>query len=181
MKKPQARQMLQNAALIRAAERGDPGELRRALEKGAQVDATRPGSGWTPAMAATHIGHEECLRALLDAGCDFDAKNLKGWTAAMTASEFGHAGCLRMLIDAGCRIDDRDAEGESAAMVAARRGHADCLALLMQAGCDIATPDHHGSSVSNYARLHPSCFAILEAFALAHAPPNGPKLPSVRL
>ena len=60
-------------------------------------------------------GHESCVRALLDAGADKDAKDNDGSTALMYASENGHESCVMSpvyednLVDAGA---DNDAKYE---------------------------------------------------------------------
>ena len=56
----------------------------------------------TPAYMAAQNGHADCLRLLLEAGCDKDKAREGGATPAFIAAEKGHANCLRLLLEAGC-------------------------------------------------------------------------------
>ncbi|WP_425127263.1 ankyrin repeat domain-containing protein [Burkholderia cepacia] len=50
-----------------AADRGDAGEVRTLLERGAPIDS-RDGQGRTALLLATHGNHVEAARVLIDAG-----------------------------------------------------------------------------------------------------------------
>ena len=60
--------------------------------------------GRTPAFFAALVGHTDCLRLLLEAGCDKDKACEDGGTPASIAARMGHADCLRLLEEAGCNI-----------------------------------------------------------------------------
>ena len=57
--------------------------------------------GATPAYMAAQEGQADCLRLLLEAGCDKDNANDYGATPAFMAAQEGHADCLRLLEEAG--------------------------------------------------------------------------------
>ena len=57
--------------------------------------------GATPAFIAAGKGHADCLRLLLEAGCDKDKARESGATPAYIAAQNGHADCLRLLEEAG--------------------------------------------------------------------------------
>ena len=48
-------------------------------------------------MYASMFGHESCVRALLEAGADKEAKDKGGKTALMLASERGHEAVVTVL------------------------------------------------------------------------------------
>src|SRR5688500_14584164 len=60
--------------LIEAARRGDAGEVRRLLDRGAGVTARDP-EGATALVAAAYGNHLEAARALVEAGADVNAKD----------------------------------------------------------------------------------------------------------
>ena len=60
--------------LRRAADRGDAGEVRTLLERGAQIDS-RDGQGRTALLIAMHGNHVDAARVLIDAGADVNAKD----------------------------------------------------------------------------------------------------------
>ncbi|WP_239511345.1 ankyrin repeat domain-containing protein [Burkholderia sp. JP2-270] len=55
-----------------AADRGDAGDVRALLERGAQVDA-RDGQGRTALLIVTHGNHDGAARVLIDAGADVNS------------------------------------------------------------------------------------------------------------
>ncbi|WP_404995664.1 ankyrin repeat domain-containing protein [Burkholderia cepacia] len=65
-----------------AADRGDAGEVRTLLERGAPIDS-RDGQGRTALRLATHGNHVEAARVLIDAGVNVDHVNRLGWTALL--------------------------------------------------------------------------------------------------
>ena len=52
---------------------------------------------------AAQEGHADCLRLLLEAGCDQHKANETGVTPAFIAVQNGHADCLRLLEEAGSK------------------------------------------------------------------------------
>jgi hypothetical protein len=71
--------MTLNDDLLEAAFRGDLGEVRRLLDKGADVNA-KSGIGWTPLHAAAFCGHLDVVKFLVERGADIDAKDINGET-----------------------------------------------------------------------------------------------------
>ncbi|TCW82753.1 hypothetical protein C5O80_16620 [Burkholderia sp. SRS-46] len=59
-----------------AAQRGNAGEIRALLDRGAQVDA-RDRHGRTPLLIATHGNRVDAARVLIDAGADVNAKDMR--------------------------------------------------------------------------------------------------------
>ena len=51
--------------------------------------------GDTALMAAVLTAHTDCVKALLEARADVNAKNKKGGTALMLAVDEGHTDCVK--------------------------------------------------------------------------------------
>ncbi|MDZ7708184.1 MAG: ankyrin repeat domain-containing protein [Trueperaceae bacterium] len=109
----------EQAALLDAAESGDPAAIRLALGEGAPVDGTDP-FGRTALMLAAAGGHDDALSALLAAGADVHAQADSGWTALMFAADAAPtASTPLLLLNAGSDPHVADAEGRRALELAA--------------------------------------------------------------
>jgi ankyrin repeat protein len=71
-----------------------------------------------------------CLRALLDAGADPNARNEEGLTPLMNAAWFGCHDSVRELLGCGADPVMRDSKGRSARDLASERGHKELEDLL---------------------------------------------------
>jgi len=91
-------------------------------------------------------GHTSCLKSLLDADADKDAKDSDRRTALMIAALNGHTACLKSLLDAGADKEAQNSDGETALIVAADNGHCSCVEALAQAGSK-DVPDRYGTTV----------------------------------
>ena len=98
-----------DSALIRAAEKGNLGEVRALLAKGANVNA-RDKDGITALMMAASGGHLDVVRVLLAQGADVNAKVNNAqtggvdWTALSWASGH-HPEVVLELLDKGADIN----------------------------------------------------------------------------
>ncbi|KAJ1986517.1 phosphate system positive regulatory protein pho81 [Coemansia umbellata] len=86
-----------------AARSGFAGILQLLLEDGNSANILDKDLGWTPIFYAASEGHIECIRVLLDAGCDVDVVDEVGHTPAYYASYEGHLRCANLLLDAAER------------------------------------------------------------------------------
>ena len=91
-------------------------------------------------------GHIDCLRVLLDAGADVNAKNEDGNTSLIYSAKKGHTDCLSALLDAGADVNAKDKNGVTSLMYSARNGHSDCLRALLDAEADVNAKDNFGKT-----------------------------------
>jgi ankyrin repeat protein len=117
--------------LLTAALSGDLAEVKRLLERGADIEATDKESGGTCLMLATFQGHREVARLLLERGADVNAKASGNLTPLMVACGAGHDEIADMLLKKGADIDARSEDGLTALTVADGKGHAKLVSLLM--------------------------------------------------
>ena len=70
----------------------------------------------------------ECVRLLVNAKADLEAKCKSDNTALIVAAVFRSTECLLLLVDANADIEAKDPEGKTA-----RRGCTECVTLLVTA------------------------------------------------
>jgi ankyrin repeat protein len=72
----------------------------------------------------------QCVKALVDAGADINARNEDGITPLMNAAWFGCHDSLKELLRCGAGSSSRDSKGRSARDMAIERGHKDLGDML---------------------------------------------------
>lgn len=111
-----------------AAVADDVETLKVALEIGCSPrNVTSPWDG-TALIAAAHLGHEEVVRVLIDAGAPLDHVNTLHWTALIEAVVLGdggkrHQDTARYLVKAGANRALTDKEGKTPFDLAKERGY----------------------------------------------------------
>ena len=125
-----------DARLRSAADRGDAGEVRTLLTRGARIDS-RDGQGRTALLLATHGHHVDTARVLIDAGADVNAKDAIQDSPYLYAGARGHLDILRMTLAHGADLRSTNRYGGTALIPAAERGHVDTVRTLIDAGVDV--------------------------------------------
>ena len=181
--------------LLRAARAGDAAALADALASGADVSARAAWFGSSALHLAAHGGHVECVRALLAAGAETDAKNDAGKRPFDYARESGHAALVELLANAPSvralaaqRVQDAAAaEAASAAasaaaaaeqrrlaaaterlLAAARNGDAGAARAALRDGAPVDAQDRFGHSALILAAAKGArecCLELLDAGA----------------
>ncbi|GMQ94957.1 MAG: hypothetical protein BMS9Abin13_067 [Patescibacteria group bacterium] len=119
----------QNSVLVGGALKGDMETVRRALEKGANVN-TKDKDGTTALMIAVLYVHTEVTKLLLDRGADVNAKDKDGTTALMIAALFGQTEIADILLKYDADVNAKDENGTTALMHATTFGQTEIIALL---------------------------------------------------
>ncbi len=118
-----------------AAVRDDEAMVRLALSLGSDAKAiTSPYDG-TALIAATHLGHDGVVRALIENGAPLDHVNNLKWTALIEAIVLGnggprHTNCVKALLDAGANPSLPDGQGVTPLSLAKSRGYQAMVTLL---------------------------------------------------
>ena len=130
-----------------AARKGRVSEVVALLAGGADVDAENDHSStrWTALHIASHGGHADVVRVLVDAGADVDKMDTDGWTPLYLAARHEDAAALKMLLAAGADPN----LGQSPYFWALVFGHKSVLALLLQHGAAMVTTDQNGNAPRN--------------------------------
>jgi hypothetical protein len=95
------------------------------LARGARVNKSVLGTGWTALTGASRNGKLEVVRELCEKGADVNAADPEdGFTALMFASQYGHLKVVRELCKRGANVNAVQAdEGFSALLWACEKGH----------------------------------------------------------
>jgi len=104
------------------------------LNRDADVDSEADNSSHVRPLHSAAAGRSaECVRVLLDAGADVDARQHGGYTALMEAALQGNEEMVRALLDAGADPMLTSDEGRSAVDFAESEGYPDLADLLRNA------------------------------------------------
>ena len=106
---------------------------------GGREDAEPPEARRARASTKTRPSRSsrECVRTLLAAGADADARTSRlGWKPLMAAAKAGDGEIVEMLIDAGARVDQTYHNGKTPLYCAAEWGCLDAARALLRRGAD---------------------------------------------
>lgn len=122
-----------------AAVADDPEMLRIAVEAGANPTLVTSRYDGTALIAAAHLGHDEVVRTLIEAGAPLDHINNLNWTALIEAIVLGnggtrHTATVKALVDAGADVNIADGNGVRPLSLAQQRGYTEIIAILQAAG-----------------------------------------------
>ena len=104
-----------NAALRAAAQHGRFEDIDFLRRRGADMNILDSNQRL---LYDAHYGHSGEIRALLDAGADIDATDMRGETALMNAALQGHAEAVGLLVERGANLDITSKSGETALSLA---------------------------------------------------------------
>ncbi len=117
-----------NELLFCASGSGSGGDVDKALEQGAEINARSP-SGCTPLIIASGAGNVAAVRALLSRGADAFLKADAGIDALYVAIANNHFEVVKILLDAGANPNSLTG-GETSLDVALRMKRENVVALL---------------------------------------------------
>ena len=132
---------------------GTPQDVQAAIDKGADVNASKGGK--TPLIvAATSNKHPEVITALLKAGADMEARDSQyGGTALMWAAVNENSEIIATLLKGGADPNARDPYDSTALMWAAVNSqNPEVIVVLLNAGVDAKAKDKKGNTAFCYAR-----------------------------
>jgi FOG: Ankyrin repeat len=123
--------------LHKAAERNDIVEVRRMIDKGADVNSV-DSAGDTPLMKATWRGHTEIAKLLIEKGANVNSVSNNGNTPLTLAAGKGYIEIAKMLIEQGANVNSVTNNGDTPLTAAAWQGHTEIAKLLVEKGADLS-------------------------------------------
>lgn len=133
---------------MKAATNGDFETLQKLLVESAASAANgdlkpsafkeeRDGENFTPLLRASMNGHTDCVEALINAGANVEAQNVRGNTALIGAAFGGHDKIVELLLQAGADVNLPNKRNETPLLLACgQKGHISCVELLIKAGAN---------------------------------------------
>ncbi|MFJ2739322.1 ankyrin repeat domain-containing protein [Streptomyces sp. NPDC087440] len=123
--------------LLAAAQAGDADGVLAALRDGARVSA-RDTELRTPLLLASLGNHLDAARALVAAGADPNAQDLREDSAWLVTGVTGSVAMMRVLLPAGPDLTLRNRFGGISVIPASERGHVDYVrAVLAETDTDV--------------------------------------------
>ena len=129
-----------------------------------------------PLLLTSKYGHLEIVRALLDAGANFDAKSNEGSTALMVASANGHLKIVRVLLDKGANFDAKNNEGMTALIWASSSGYLEVVRALLDKGANFDAKDNLGGATALMHASEGGHIEVVRVLLSAGADPNSQQL-----
>ena len=122
-------------AVTIAAVADDVPTLKAALAAGNKATNITSIYVGTALIAAAHLGHDEVVRILIEAGAPLNHVNNLGWTALIEAVVLGdggprHQATVDHLVQAGADKSIADRNGNTPLDLARQRGYAEIMKLL---------------------------------------------------
>lgn len=129
------KQLIQDALIVGAAQKGATQMVEDLINAGANADAIS-GEGASALMQAAYNGHVSTVKVLLDAGADVNKvihlPNKQATNALQVAVQNGHTQTVQVLIDAGADVNSI-VGNRSAMMIAAQIGNVQIVKMLIKA------------------------------------------------
>jgi ankyrin repeat protein len=149
--------------LIRAVVYGSPANVKRAVEKGADLEA-RDRWSRTPWLIAVQTGNIAKARLLMECGASTMAVGHCGQSSLFYAIENRHAPMLRWLLELGNPVDQTNDFGATPLMAAVECGHAEAIDILLGAGADVDAK-HNEQTALSLAQTREIALQLLDAGA----------------
>ena len=110
--------------------------LNLLIKQGAKLDREVSPSGATPYLIACQQGNVQCVKRILEAGCNRDKKTTGGCDALIISAMQGHLKLISLLLDYGMDLNSKTEENETPLYVACQNGHALVAQLLLFRGAE---------------------------------------------
>jgi Ankyrin repeats (3 copies) len=165
--------------LMRAAKNGDPVEVKRLIQNGANV-TDRDQDGQTALSFACEggAGNLEVLRNLVAAGAEVNSVDRAAWTPLHVATATGvRLACLSYLLSHGANPNARNSAGDTPLILAAdgSQNENDALEacwILIAAGADVSLKNNKGESALDIAKHGGAAWSRLVALLSEPHPSN---------
>jgi ankyrin repeat protein len=97
-----------------------------------------------PLHVASHRGHVDVIRLLLEHGADVNAKANYNRTSLHFASELGHIEVMQLLLEKGADVNSTTADNKYPLVEASQAGQLKAVQVLVQHGADVNVHGVHG-------------------------------------
>ncbi|XP_063599195.1 serine/threonine-protein phosphatase 6 regulatory ankyrin repeat subunit A-like isoform X2 [Penaeus indicus] len=142
------------AALHTAAERGNLEVVRLLLQQKDIALNPEDSERHTPLHLASKAGHWKICQALVLAGANVAACNVRGQTALHIAAKMGFSECCKHLLSAG-EVNSPDAQGNTALhlLCASGKNSPECARVLFEGGASADSKNKKGETPFHVAQF----------------------------
>lgn len=169
-----SRDRLGRTPLHKAVAHGNPKMVQCMLDAGAAVNTTDRSR--EAALFKAVAGDIEIFSLLLDAGADFNQRNILGDTVLFSACDYGALEHARLLLARGAQVNTDNDFSQTPLHAAAAGRHVQIIGLLLAAGAQVDRRDWLGNSalhLSVSGRLSaddvPACLQTIDLLLAAGA------------
>ncbi len=150
---PNARDEMKTTRLDGAAVCDMPEVAELLVERGADVNAKDPETGYTPLHWAASQGNTKVAETLIAKGADVKAVDNLGRTPLHAAAASNYPDVVALLIEKDADIDARDRFGNTPLHLAAGSGSDLTAKLLLDKGADPNAANSRGRTPAQYAEI----------------------------
>ncbi len=140
--------------LIDASISCDIEEVKRLLEKGANVNKLEKDTNRTALIIAVDHNRNDIVKLLLQKNADVNHKDVTGRTALMYAIENNNTEIVKLLLNSGADVNQTNKAGQTALIIAVNHNRNDIVKLLLQKNADVNHKDATGKTALNYAVIY---------------------------
>lgn len=103
-------------------------------------------------MNASHEGHADCVRILLESQATIDLPDIMGWTSLMWACYKNRLEAVKVLIEFHAHINIvGEEDGLTPLIIASGRGYTEIVHFLLSNGAEVNASDKFGSTAVIWA------------------------------
>ncbi|XP_073459017.1 E3 ubiquitin-protein ligase MIB2 isoform X3 [Aquarana catesbeiana] len=137
-------------SLVIEAAQGNTGKVREMLQKHPdKVDIRNQGR--TALQVASHLGHVEVVKILIQANANIDLKDDEGDSALHYAAYGNQGAIIRLLLAKGANAELLNNAKCTALYIAVNKGFTEVVQILCMPNCAINVQDLHGDTPLHYA------------------------------
>lgn len=137
-------------SLVIEAAQGNTGKVREMLQKHPdKVDIRNQGR--TALQVASHLGHMEVVKILIQANANIDLKDDEGDSALHYAAYGNQGAIIRLLLAKGANAELLNNAKCTALYIAVNKGFTEVVQILCMPNCAINVQDLHGDTPLHYA------------------------------
>lgn len=150
-------------ALHTAASQGLLDEMKKLLDKGADVNARSKYEGYTPLHAAAEANAYHAVELLLARKAEVNVKDDFGRTPLHSVAKGGSVDIARLLVEKGAEVNATDVTGNTPMHVASGAGQTPIVLLLLSKGGNVNARSQLGATPLDCAERNPQMQGLLRS------------------
>lgn len=140
----------EKSQLIQASAKGDPAEIQKLVNQGANVNEA-DAKGVTPLMYAAMSGKTEAAELLWNLGANLNAQDKYGYSALIHSLSYGYEDMSQLLIECNADVNARTYNGDTPLLIALAKCKTPTIKMLINNGADINARNNQGDNAILYA------------------------------